>query len=61
MADRLKPRPASQYDLFKKNLQANSIDQGGAPDIPVGTPPENRPNPSWKHMSLIRAKMVSIK
>jgi hypothetical protein len=44
MADRLKPRPASQYDLFKKNLQANSIDQGGAPDMPVETPPENRPN-----------------
>ena len=44
MADRIKPRPSSQYELFKQNLKANSIDQGGAPDMPVETPPENRPN-----------------
>lgn len=41
---RNKPRPASQYEVFKKNLEANSIDRGGLPDMPAADSPENRPN-----------------
>ena len=40
---RKKPRVSRQYELSQAHIEANSIDQGGLPDIPaVGLAPDNR-------------------
>jgi hypothetical protein len=47
MADRIKkkPRVARQYELSQAHIEANSIDQGGLPDMPnEGLSPDNRPH-----------------
>lgn len=57
MSDRIKkkPRVARQYELSQAQIEDNSIDQGGLPDMPAeGLSPDNRPH-------INRAREVSKK
>ena len=57
MSDRIKkkPRVARQYELSQAQIEDNSIDQGGLPDMPAeGLSPDNRPH-------VNRAREVSKK
>jgi len=57
MSDRIKkkPRVARQYELSQAQIENNSIDQGGLPDMPAeGLSPDNRPH-------VNRAREVSKK
>ena len=57
MSDRIKkkPRVARQYELSQAQIEDNSIDQGGLPDMPAeGLSPDNRPH-------INRAREISKK
>jgi len=57
MSDRIKkkPRVARQYELSQAQIEDNSIDKGGLPDMPAeGLSPDNRPH-------VNRAREVSKK